>query len=322
MTDYYGVIGNRDYIKLAGHRRPFWEFLDREPDGWLTSLAYDRDDLPLGGKKIGDCGAWSYKDAPAPRLGKNDVTPAYALARYVEMAERSQSDELVGVAPDHMLIPGRGYDLDARRTLNRANAAAFIELAIGSGITPMACAHGVTTEERVDYGRELLAMGYRHIALGGLAGQASRKAWAIETVRACRQALPGVRLHVLGLSSPDYMAAWRAIGVESCDGSSHFKQAFTAGTFFVEQDGRLGKFQSARPGELITAPPCDCRACATLRDDGVDTRMYGSNETNMGRAAHNLNMLMRAHATAVPIVPSAYRQRSLLGEEVDDVPVS
>jgi hypothetical protein len=296
MTNYYGVIGNRDYIKLGGKRRPFWEFLDREPAGWLTSLAYARKDLPLGGKKIGDCGAWSYKDAETPRLGKHDVTPVWALAGYVEMLELSQADELLGIAPDHMLIPGKGYDLDARRRFNRESAAQFLQLVAGSGVTPMATAHGITTEERIGYALELVALGYRHIALGGLAGQASRKAWAVETVAACRAALPGTWLHVLGLSSPSYMTAWRALGVDSCDGSSHFKQAFTAGTFFIEAGGALGKYQAARPGELITAPPCDCRACELLRADGVDTRTYGSNETNMGRAAHNLNMLMRAHA--------------------------
>lgn len=34
-------------------------------------------------------------------------------------------------------------------------------------------------------------------------------------------------------------------------------------------------------------------------DDGVDTRSYGSNEHNMGRAAHNQNMLMRAQKVAM-----------------------
>lgn len=36
-----------------------------------------------------------------------------------------------------------------------------------------------------------------------------------------------------------------------------------------------------------------CLACRRLRAEGVDTRSYGSNEHNMGRAAHNLNQLMR-----------------------------
>jgi hypothetical protein len=310
MTRYFAVVGNRDDIKLRGERLPFWRFLNVQPDGYLTSLAYARTELP-DAPLILDCGAWSYRTADVPRLGRQDVTPAWALSRYLAIGAGAPA--VVGVAPDHMLIPGLG-DLDTRRELNRANAAAFIALARDSGITPMACAHGITTAERVAYGLELAALGYRHIALGGLAGQASRKAWAVETVAACRAALPGVWLHVLGLSSPSYMAAWQAIGVDSCDGSSHFKQAFTAGVFFVEAGGELVKYQAARPGEAVTAPLCGCRACTLLRADGVDTRAYGSNQHNMGRAAHNLNMLMRAHAhlaTADVLSPRTPTQQEL-----------
>ena len=39
MAQYVGVVGNRDYIKINGEKRPFWEFLDREPEWWLCSLA-------------------------------------------------------------------------------------------------------------------------------------------------------------------------------------------------------------------------------------------------------------------------------------------
>ena len=32
MTQYHAVIGNREYIKINGDRRPFWEFLDMQFD--------------------------------------------------------------------------------------------------------------------------------------------------------------------------------------------------------------------------------------------------------------------------------------------------
>jgi hypothetical protein len=44
---------------------------------------------------------------------------------------------------------------------------------------------------------------------------------------------------------------------------------------------------------------CECRACSLLREDGIDTRSYGSNENNMGRAAHNQNILMQAQKAAI-----------------------
>ena len=118
-----------------------------------------------------------------------------------------------------------------------------------------------------------------------------------------REAAPQVHLHVLGLSSPEYARQWNQIGVQSFDGSSHFKQAFTGGAFYTCEGPKLIKHQAARPGNVddlgIVAPECRCRACATLREVGVDTRSFGSNEHNMGRAAHNLNMLMLAQCEAM-----------------------
>jgi queuine/archaeosine tRNA-ribosyltransferase len=122
-------------------------------------------------------------------------------------------------------------------------------------------------------------------------------------VRAIREAVPQVHLHVLGLSSPEYARQWNQIGVQSFDGSSHFKQAFTGGAFYTCEGAKLIKHQAARPGNIedlgIVAPECHCRACTVLREVGIDTRSYGSNENNMGRAAHNLNMLMLSQAIAM-----------------------
>jgi len=293
---YYGVIGNRDYIKYRGQRRPYWEFLDEQPQGWLTSLAYHRQDLPEQTHMIFDCGAWSYRAEETPRLGKQIVTPSWAYEQYQTTAR--PGDMLV--APDHMLIEKYG-DMDGRRHYNRASAQEFLALC-AERYKPMAVVHGLTLDERLEYARELYDLGYGALALGGLAGRASAKTDNINIVNTIRAALPDVWLHILGLSSPDYAGAWRLAQVESFDGSSHFKQAFTAGTFYTEELGQLHKHTAARTDretgkimEPITAPLCNCRACALLREDEVDTRTYGSNENNMGRAAHNQNMLMRAH---------------------------
>jgi hypothetical protein len=302
MTKYYGVIGNRDHIKYKGEKRPFWEFLDIQPDGFLSSLAYlpvpfGLPDLPM----IGDCGAWSYKNEIQPKLRKNIVTPEWTLEQYKQYFK---SGDLV-VAPDHMLIPGEGIDLDDRRSFNIESARSFLPIAKDAGFLPMATVHGMDMEERLINVGRLYEIGYNHFSLGGMAARASQKKIVLESIQAIsdkiRSILPDAWIHVLGLSSPDYFAAFNRIGIDSCDGSSHFKQAFTAGTFFVFESERLVKYQAARPtnGELITAPSCNCLSCSKLREEGIDTRSYGSNENNMGRAAHNLNMLMQAQRHAV-----------------------
>lgn len=291
MTTYFGVIGNRDYIKLRGDKRPFWEFLDEQPGGWLSSLVYKRRDVPAGKRMIWDCGAWSYRLKDEP-----DYTPQQCADLYREYAPAGS----MVIAPDHMLIPG--CDAVKRRGINLRNAAEFLRVCDPTH-KPMATIHGETLGERVDAALALRDSGYRHLAIGGIAAQAARKSMATEIVQTLRAAVPDVHLHVLGLSSPEYAKRWHQIKVDTFDGSSHFKQAFTAGAFYTQDGMKLTKHQAARPGNDecggIVAPECHCRACTALRDDGVDTRTYGSNETNMGRAAHNLNMLMRAHRAAI-----------------------
>jgi len=51
LPNYFGVLSNRDRIKIHGERLPFWRFLDEQPDGWLSSLAYlsrVREIIPAG----------------------------------------------------------------------------------------------------------------------------------------------------------------------------------------------------------------------------------------------------------------------------------
>jgi hypothetical protein len=304
---YYVVVGNRDQIKYQNKREPFWKFLDKTPAGFLSSLAYlpcpfGLPDSPL----IGDCGAWSYKTEAQPKLKKDLVTPEWALEQYQKHFK--QGDRVV--APDHMLIPFEGVDLNARRKFNIESAKKFLPIATAAGFKPMATVHGMDLEERLKNIEQLYEIGYHNFSLGGLAARASQKKVLIESVTAVvekiRGILPDAWVHVLGVSSPDYAASWAKIGVNSYDGSSHFKEAFTAGTFFAVEDGRLVKHKATRvdrsTGKLLTpieAPECNCLACSKLREEGIDTRTYGSNENNMGRAAHNLNMLMRAQANAI-----------------------
>ena len=133
------MIGNRDYIKIRGERLPFWHFLDEQPDGWLTSLAYNRKDYPgERGPMIWDCGAWSYKNLDRPKY-----TPAEVLSLYSELA--SPGDMVV--APDHMLI--EGTNLAYRRRFNTISARRFLSQCPADFI-PMAVIHGMDDKERID----------------------------------------------------------------------------------------------------------------------------------------------------------------------------
>jgi hypothetical protein len=288
MSLYYGVIGNRDHIKIHGEKRPFWEFLDVQPDGWLCSLAYRRKDFPES-HMIWDCGAWSYKNEETPKLpGIGLITPSSALKHYIELS--SIGDILI--APDHMLIDG--VDVVGRKKFNRISSKVFLNLCPPAYL-PMATIHGFGLDDRINNAKVLHDMGYNHLALGGMAARAAQPKIVFDAVAKVRDAVPDVWLHVLGLSAPKYAKEWERLGVQSFDGSSHFKQAFTAGKFY-EWNGEklLGHHATKEKNGATDIPECDCVACSALKEEGIDTRTYGSNENNMGRAAHNMNQLMKA----------------------------
>jgi hypothetical protein len=287
-TMYFGVIGERDYIRSNGERTPFWEYLDEQPDGWLTSLAYRRKVLPKGKPMIYDCGAWSYRDLEVPPVNSKQVAASYA--------EHAPRGSMV-IAPDHMLIDGS--DVEYRRQWNAEQAKTFL-VDCPTDMKPMACVHGMDLEERVNHAKWLVSIGYKHIAIGGIAARASKKKLVTSWVEAIRGAVPDVWLHVLGLSSPDYMKSWCRIGVDSADGSSHFKKAFSAGIFFSSLGDSLVAHKAGRGIDGEELPPeCSCTACTKVRFDGNDTRLFGNSERNIGRAAHNLNMLMKSQKEAM-----------------------
>lgn len=295
MTNYFGVIGERDYIKYNGARRPFWHFLDEQPHGWLTSLIYARNDIPTDKTVIFDCGAWSYRNLTTPKVKNELVTAQWAYTRYQRLAHRGD----ILIAPDHMFLPDS--NLTQRRTYNAASAIDFLQIVDTTQFYPMAVVHGDNLDERVATATKYYEMGYRYLAVGGVAALATKVERVTEIVKCIRLALPGVWLHVLGLSSPGYMARWQTLGVDSCDGSSHFKKAFTAGIFFeynTNAAGYLKSYIASRPQESTAIEPCYCKACTDLRAIDIDTRFYGSSANNMGRAAHNLNMLMKAQKYA------------------------
>jgi hypothetical protein len=295
MTQYLGVIGRREYFELDGIRRPYWEFLDRQPDGWLTSLLrvakeHTRADNPPHGRMVWDCGAWNYRKKEVPTFDARQ-----ALDRYLRVANPGSTL----IAPDHMLI--EGVDLAARRRFNSRSARTFIQLCPPS-YTPMGPIHGQSLKERVKSARTLVDLGYQHFAVGGVAAIASRKSMVLEIVQAIKEVTGDAHLHVLGLSSPGFIRRFRDLGVDSCDGSSHFYHAFK-GTYLTTHPvhpTRYERWTALKPGKVgPPLPGCNCRACLILRSHGVDIRKTGSSLHSLGRAAHNQNTIMRSQAIAM-----------------------
>jgi hypothetical protein len=298
MSAFHLVIGNRDKLKFPDRTVAIWELLDGGWQTYLTSLKYatstgaDGANLPPADREaMFDCGAWSYLEEEVPTW-----TPAQCHGHYDVLAQPGDTV----FAPDHMVLPGHDPEEAARRlAITMDNAREFLALHDGRATVPMGVIHGQTIQQRTDNALALLEMGYRHLALGGIARLASAPKRAVATVEAIARLKQQevFHLHVLGISAPSYWDTWQALGVDSFDGTGPFRAAFfgcyigpDGREYGVEKDGRAN---TKKQPPVSDAPACDCLACRTLESYGYTPRTFGSNEHNMGRAVHNVNMYLR-----------------------------
>lgn len=277
MSEFYPVTTSRDYIKHNGKKLYMWEFMDYKPHGFLTSIGKQINTfIPKEFHVIYDCGAWSYRNMETPPISAETVCRDYA---------KVAKDGDVVTAPDHMII-NESHEKE-RGQFNLAEAERFFAITKRTPYIPMAVVHGLTISKKIDHAQHLFDIGYRYLAIGGLAARARDIHYVVDSVVAIRERFDCM-IHALGVSSPFYANIWDKIGVTSFDGSSYFVKALTKGTYL---DEFMNPYQIRDGGDNI--PPCDCKACEFVKSVGGDTRTAGNSTNNIGRAIHNLNMLMR-----------------------------
>ena len=128
---------------------------------------------------------------------------------------------------------------DANATLARAEDALKVLPRWGNGVKPVAIAQGQNADEYMYCARELLGMGYTHLAVGGLLREVPggeevtagplRKIdeplmW--EVLRRVRNELDPPWLHVLGALHHERVARFEALGVTSAD-SKQWARGYT-----------------------------------------------------------------------------------------------
>jgi hypothetical protein len=184
-----------------------WDFYDPPPiDGVLVSIstmssgklrrveesgglrAFFR--LPKGLELIGDCGAWQYR---------YEDRPPYTVEYVLDTYERLGVD--YGVSLDH--IPFFGNPVERMKlTLENATKSYEIWKKKGYSFTLMASVQGITIDDYLKSLDKLVKVGYRHLALGGLAKRDT--GFIAKLVGAVRDKLKeygGVeKIHVLGVA--------------------------------------------------------------------------------------------------------------------------
>ena len=298
MTKLFPALNHTDWtvpqsVRALGEEIHFTELLDEQPNGWLNSLYYYRNDLPKTNKAIYDCGAWSYRDEYTPPIDSKKAADEYN--------EKANSGSIV-IAPDHMLIDG--VDIKYRQKWNRQEAVKFLQ-DCPNHLKPMGVIHGTTLNDRIENAEHLINAGYQYVAIGGVAGLGGNMFDAVvEIVETIKKAIPsGTYLHVLGLTNVRIFKEWLRIGVNSVDGTCATRWGVNGQIIYFEE-GVKKTFAAGKPpgseGDVLfdipsvsQAPECNCRACSTLRRFGKDTRYSGTHVQNQGRVFHNWNMYIK-----------------------------
>jgi len=319
----------RDYVLINGEKTYLWN-IAKAFDGLLLSRAYVNGKLERAMKDAGsvkkyfkipenvevvsDSGAFTWKHYDKP-----PIKPIELLRYYHENGFDA------GVHPDHICRPmkftvsengeKKRYEItpeDAKERfrisleLAEETARFLDENSTYKGVKIYGVAQGWNPETYLDCVKELLKMGYKYIALGGLA-----LATTAEVTRTLKVAMnyintyrsehkEKIEIHLLGVGRPSLLPLMEELKVSSFDTAAWLRSAWIRGVWLYHNraTGQLlsldVKLFDPHKHEYRRDPPlprCDCPVC---RDVGVDedgvvwTRRYYGNQRNMSRGFHNL----------------------------------
>ena len=172
--------------------------------------------LPSSLTLFGDCGAFGYLRDPMPRFQTADIVEYYARLGFD-----------LGVSIDHAVVPEFLDQQRFRYDLTLRNAEEFIKLHRQGGYSyePVGAIQGWDPGSFAEAARVVTGMGYRYIAVGGLARLHSRRILPI--VRAVMEAVPrGTRVHVFGIARLTLLKEFVSLGVASVDSAAPMRHAW------------------------------------------------------------------------------------------------
>lgn len=167
---------------------------------------------------MGDCGAFGYIKEDLPPYNTDEILEYY-----------EQFGFTYGVSIDHLIVGpfAKAGIREQRYDLTLKNAEDFISKhqARGYRFTPIGVAQGWNPERYAEAVKDLIRMGYKYIALGGLARAKDEE--ILEVLKVVRPHLiPDVRMHLFGVARIRSIPAFRHLGVTSCDSATYLRKAW------------------------------------------------------------------------------------------------
>jgi hypothetical protein len=169
---------------------------------------------------MGDCGAYTYRNCQVPPYTTSEILDYYETLGFT-----------YGVSIDHLIFSSFSPEEQLRRwNLTLRNAREFLQQhrAGGYTFTPVGIAQGTSPERYAEAVHQLVAMGYDHLALGGLARSGDR------TIREVLEAVSpelveGIDLHLFGVARLSLIPDLLRYGVTMVDSAAPIRRAFLGG---------------------------------------------------------------------------------------------
>lgn len=200
---------------------------------------------------MGDCGAFGYV---------KDEVPRFTTAETLEYYQRLGFD--YGVSVDHLIVGDYASDPVERQRrfrITQQNAEEFLRRHREGKYTfePIGVAQGWDEDSYREAVANLIAMGYRYVALGGLARTPTTR--IVSILRAVAPLVPEyLQVHLFGVARLEALETFIRLGVTSFDSASYLRRAWLgAGSNYFSLDGR--KFTAIR------VPPVDGRGLRIRR---------------------------------------------------------
>jgi hypothetical protein len=175
---------------------------------------------------MGDCGAFTYVREEVPPYSVEDVATFYLDCRFD-----------FGISVDHVILDyDETFDADprsvpdalrARQTITLDLAKRFFALRRAERLPfePVGVAQGWSPRSYAAAVRDLQAIGYSYIALGGMVPLKTPDILeSLRAVASVRRA--NTKLHLLGITRTESLREFSALGVASFDSTSPLRQAF------------------------------------------------------------------------------------------------
>jgi hypothetical protein len=243
-------------------------------------------DIKLEHRKIEtifvDCGAFHYVGEKSPRFKKGGFVNSKTAFEEYSRRHFSKNPEInyLLCSPDHIITENQqmkdirkiisendenfdetnlnyyndmleSQELDIKRRIHfiLSSAKGFLKQVEGiENVTPVAVVHGRDKDERAKMATELIEIGYKYLAFGGLVPLARNQKEVLQQIAGINDldnpriesdsALAiakryGCKIHIFGLNSPEWYRWWKRLEIDSFDGSKLSQEGAANGIIWV-----------------------------------------------------------------------------------------